>query len=153
MDNANNAWPHRLPVAIDPAQRKGLLIFAVIAAVWLLNLAKGDDIAQYFADSHDRGLLEPKMAQLATQGKAEAVVWMYKHGDRSFYKNDEASSFPALHAAAETGHPESLYLYAQALRYIHDDAGCKLYLDRAADAGFPAALLVKSEESLCEAKE
>lgn len=140
MDNVQHAWPHKTPIAIDPSKRKGLLIFAVVVVFSLLFSLKGNDIAQYFANNHDRDVIEPQMAQLVAQGKPEAVLWMIKH-DKSFYEKEAARNFPALRAAAETGHPESMYAYARVLQYLHDDAGAKVFMARAKDAGFPAALL------------
>lgn len=142
MDNAQRTWPHKTPVAIDPSKRKGLLIFAVVVAFLLVFSLKGNDIAQFFANNHDRDMLEPQMPQLVAQGKPEAVLWMMKH-NQSFYEKELASNFPALRAAAETGHPESMYAYARVLQYLHDDAGANVFMARAKDAGFPAALLSK----------
>lgn len=139
MSTTEANWPHKNAIAINPAKRKELLIgVAVLGAVTLLffNL---DKVIQPYLIEHQRDLLMPKMSELVAEGKPDAVIWMMFNSSE-FRAADP--HYSALRKAAESGHPHSMYLYAQVLlKKQKDFKGGKAYLDSAAAAGYPPALM------------
>lgn len=81
------------------------------------------------------------MAQLAAQGKPEAVAWMVMHD--GIYGSD--TQLQTLKVAAETGSPRSMYVYGLALRLQKYEQGALEYIRRAAAEGYPDAVLERSK--------
>ena len=130
-------WPRKTPVLIDPSKKKGIFIsLAVVVALVVFSL-KSNEIVSHFVDSHNRDMLHSQMSQLAAEGKPDAVVWMIKND--SDFRSD--TSYAALRAAAESGHPESMFLYSRVLKYQNNDKGAQEYVARAAAEGYPDAVL------------
>lgn len=144
MTALSNKWPHKTPVLIDPAKKRGIFVFLVLIAVAVVFALKGDDIISHFVNAHNREVLRPQMAQLAVQGKPEAVTWMVLN-DPAFRSD---TNFNSLKAAAETGNPQSMFLYAQVLKYQKNEKGAHDYIVRAAAEGYPDAVLELSKDAL-----
>ncbi|MGP5477566.1 hypothetical protein [Pseudomonas helleri] len=144
MTTLSAKWPHKTPVLIDPSKKKGIFVFLSLAAVVTVFTLKGDDIISHFVAAHNRDILLPQMAQLAARGKPEAVAWMVMN-DPAFRSD---MHFDALKAAAETGNPQSMYLYAQILKYQKNEQGAHDYIVRAAAEGYPDAVLALSKDAL-----
>ncbi|MCF5382139.1 hypothetical protein GIW05_01200 [Pseudomonas syringae] len=136
-------WSHETPFLIDPAVKKQAMLFAPLLIICIVFLLKGEDIMNHFKNSHNRDLLLPQMAQLAAQGKPEAVAWMVLHDGK--YGSD--TKFLTLKTAAETGNPQSMYLYGLALRSQKNEQGALDYIARAAAEGYPDALLEQSKRN------
>lgn len=141
MSEALSDWPHKADILINPAKKKPLAIFGVVVVAMACFMVKGDDIGKYFKTKHENSVLLPKMSALADQGKAEAVVWMVKHGGYDLSDPVVAK----VQAAAEAGHAESMYVYSVLLAFKKDDDGAKLWLERSAAQGYPDAVLNVSE--------
>nr|WP_228857492.1 hypothetical protein [Pseudomonas syringae]QOQ33545.1 hypothetical protein [Pseudomonas syringae pv. actinidiae] len=144
MSSVSTQWPHKKPILINPSQKKGIAVFLVLIAVFTVFTLKGDDIIKYYVDSHNRDVLHPQMAQLAAQGKPEAVAWMMLN-DPAFRSD---SNYEILKAAAETGSPKSMFLYANVLKYQKNEQGAAEYMARAAAEGYPDAVLSLSKDAL-----
>jgi hypothetical protein len=143
MTTLSTKWPHKAPVLIDPSKKKGIFIFLVMVAVTVVFVFKGADIVDHFVTAHNRDVLRPQMAKLAAQGKPEAVAWMVIN-DPTFRAD---GNFDSLKAAAETGNPQSMFLYAQVLKYQKDEQGAYGYIIRAAAEGYPEAVLAQLKDS------
>ncbi|RMR16838.1 hypothetical protein ALP90_200075 [Pseudomonas amygdali pv. ulmi] len=144
MSAVSAQWPHKKPILIDPSKKKGIAVFLVLIAVLTVFTLKGDDMIKYYVDSHNRDVLHPQMAQLAAQGKSDAVVWMMLN-DPAFRSD---SNFEILKAAAETGNPQSMFLYSNVLKYQKNEQGAAEYMARAAAEGYPDAVLALSKDAL-----
>lgn len=108
----------------------GMLLAAIIA----LGAASG-----MTASTSDREaeLIRPEMKALADKGKPEAVLWVAEHSN-----TPDVDLGEKLKAAAETGHPESMYRYALFLGYRNLADDKYTWMQRAADVGYPQAVLV-----------
>lgn len=144
MTTLSAKWAHKTPVLIDPSKKKGIFVFLALVAVAAVFALKGDDVISHFVTAHNRDVLRPQMAQLAAQGKPEAVAWMVMN-DPAFRSD---THFDALKAAAETGNPQSMFLYAQVLKYQKNEQGAHDYIVRAAAEGYPDAVLAQSKDAL-----
>jgi hypothetical protein len=144
MTKLSVEWPHKTPVLIDPSKRKGIFVCLALIMATVVFALKLDDIISHFVTSHNREVLRPQMAQLAAQGKPEAVAWMVLN-DPDFRSD---TNFNALKAAAETGSPQSMFLYAQIMQYQKNEKSAQDYLARAAAEGYPDAVLAQSKDAV-----
>lgn len=85
-----------------------------------------------------RALIRLAMSALAAQGKPDAAVWMMER-DADFVSTDP--QFSALRKAAESGHPQSMYMYSKVLKWQRDELAAQNMLAKAAELGFPPAVL------------
>lgn len=138
MTTAHAEWPHQKDIAINPAKRKKLLATLIGLGAAALLLLNQDRIINHFVDAHRNALIRPAMSALAEQGKPDAVVWMMEH-DAGFASADP--QFSALRKAADSGHPQSMYLYSKVLKWQHDELAAQNMLAKAAEQGFPPAVL------------
>lgn len=144
MTALSKDWPHKSPILIDPSKKKQLFLLLVLAVCTVVFALKGYDIIDYYVTKHNREVLRPQMAQLAAQGKPQAIAWMVTN-DPAFIAGDK---FDALKAAAESGDPQSMFLYAQVLKYRNDENGAREYINKAAAEGYPKAVLDQSADAL-----
>lgn len=163
---------------VNPAKRWKLALAGVLFAALLVLIVKGADWASDFNERRQDERIRPTMTALAEQGKPEAVIWMLEHTQsewptpaRLFFpklsgladkgdpeavvwmlsRNAEywsKADFEPLRKAAETGHPKSMYFYAQVLAYQGDKTGSQQWVERAAAVGSPEAVLKLSSAGL-----
>lgn len=144
MNDVSVKWPHKTPILIDPAKKKGIVFCLAAVAVVTVFVLKSEDVIKHFVTAHNRDVLRPQMTQLAAQGKPEAVAWMVMND--SAFRSD--THFEALKAAAETGDPQSMFIYGQVLKYQKNEQGAHDYIVRAAAEGYPDAVLAQSKDAL-----
>jgi TPR repeat protein len=144
MTALSTKWPHKTPILIDPSKKTGIFVLLTAAAVAAVFAFKGNDIVSHFVTAHNQEVLRPQMAHLAAEGKPEAVAWMVRN-DPAFRSD---MHFEALKAAAEKGNPQSMFLYAQVLKYQKNQQGADEYIARAAAEGYPDAVLTQSKDAL-----
>ncbi|WP_153785387.1 hypothetical protein [Pseudomonas sp. EMN2] len=135
MSQAEQPWPHKFDVAINPAARRPLMImlgFGLLAVVLYIGISLLDG----YRYSQEQESLVPRMSELAVQGVPEAIAWMIKNKE-GYYNTPEGKA--QLKLAAEAGHPQSMFFYASIHRKDNPDLA-KDYLQRAADAGYPRAV-------------
>lgn len=136
-------WPHKADIIFNPAKRVKLAICgAFLVGVFAFALNQSN-IVDHFVEKREITLLAPQMAKLAAEGIPEAIAWMTLK-DAAFREADK--QFTALRHAAESGHPQSMFLYSGVLRFQGDAAGAESYLDQAAAMGYPAAILAKADK-------
>lgn len=138
MSAAEAAWPHKGNIVINPAKRKGLAIGVAVLGAFALLAFNQDKIVDHFVTGYERDLLMPKMSAFAAEGKPEAVAWMLLNSP-DFRAAD--LQYTALRKSAEAGHPQSMYLYSNVLKFQKDEDGAKAFLARAAAEGYPPAVL------------
>ena len=139
MEQAATQRPDLQPIKARKIGRQELIGAACIGALFMTGvLVLGSQAVKATGDWWKQDSLSDRMAQLAVDGKPEAIDWMILHGSSP----DRELLVPSLKAAADEGHAQSMYLYGAWLSQHKDMTGARAYLSRAAEAGYPDALLV-----------
>lgn len=138
MENAENQWPHKYAIAVNPREKKRLVWLGGGALFLACLYFIPGQITGYLAKRADASYLTPRMTDLAKEGKPAAAAWLLEHD----YKTASKTDFALIKAAAESGDPKSMYMYGVVVMAVQKDASTgKTWIRRAAAEGYPDAML------------
>lgn len=106
----------------------------LLAAIVALGVASS---LRAISSNQEVESIRPEMEALADRGEPEAVLWVAEHSIEP-----DVSLGEKLKAAAETGHPESMYRFALFLGYRNLPDDKYTWMQKAADTGYPQAVLI-----------
>lgn len=125
------------------SQNERIMAAMLLAAMFALCCATS---LTAISTEHETDSIRPEMQALAEEGKPEAVLWVGEHST-----TPDISFGDKLQAAAETGHPESMYRYALFMGYRGQPDEKQAWMQKAADAGYPQAVLIMHNKNAISA--
>lgn len=125
--------------APKPKMSKNERLLAVLFVVGCLIMAASHTFTAVLQKS-EVDEIRDEMKVLADAGQPEAILWVLKNTDSSETKLDEQ-----LRVAAETGHPESMYIYALFLGFRSQPVEREIWMKKAAAVGYPKAVTIMHE--------